>query len=241
MKLNGPPPVGAPMRPKHKSGDRRDRRRRRPPRGIPCAGGGGGFRLAARPAGHDRARAPRSSPLSGCEAASCSAPRPTFGSVAPASRSRSAPPTSSTSLGLLGRPAGIDFGPAVRLRLKRSDKDVGAPVGDVGFTVEAGGFVQAWLSPYLRLRAEARKGHWRPSRLGGRPQRRRGDPRRRPHDLLARAAAALRRRPLQPRLFRRDAGGVGTDRACRLRARRRSLFRRRRYQPASTSSTRNGA
>ncbi|MDB5693021.1 MAG: hypothetical protein JWO81_2084 [Alphaproteobacteria bacterium] len=67
-------------------------------------------------------------------------------------------PDQGTGIGLLGAGSRVDFGPVVRLQGKRKEKDVGAPVGNVGFTVEAGGFVQAWLLPSLRLRAEARKG-----------------------------------------------------------------------------------
>jgi outer membrane protein len=63
-----------------------------------------------------------------------------------------------SSIGLLGSRSHIDFGPVVRLQGKRKQKDVGAPVDPVGFTVEAGGFVQAWLTSALRFRAEARKG-----------------------------------------------------------------------------------
>lgn len=68
------------------------------------------------------------------------------------------PPDQSVGLGLLGRRDGFDFGPVGNIRLRRSEKDVGAPVGNVGFTVEAGAFVQVWLGPNIRLRAEGRKG-----------------------------------------------------------------------------------
>ncbi|HEX4739306.1 MAG TPA: MipA/OmpV family protein [Allosphingosinicella sp.] len=67
-------------------------------------------------------------------------------------------PDQSTSLGVLGHRSGFDFGPAGTIRLKRDEDDVGAPVGDVGFTVEAGAFVRTWVGPHLRLRAEGRKG-----------------------------------------------------------------------------------
>ena len=63
-----------------------------------------------------------------------------------------------SGIGLLGTRSKIDFGPVVRLQGKRKPKDVGAPVDPVGFTVEAGGFFQAWLTPALRFRVEARKG-----------------------------------------------------------------------------------
>jgi outer membrane protein len=67
-------------------------------------------------------------------------------------------PDQSAGLGLLGNRGGFDFGPAGTIRIKRNQEDVGAPVGNVGFTVEAGAFVQGWPIPNLRLRAEGRKG-----------------------------------------------------------------------------------
>ena len=61
--------------------------------------------------------------------------------------------------GLLG-PSGttINFGPALRFQSKREADDVGAPVGDVGFTVEVGGFVELYPTENLRLRGELRQG-----------------------------------------------------------------------------------
>jgi outer membrane protein len=67
-------------------------------------------------------------------------------------------PDEGIGLGLLGDDKKFNFGPAVQLQSSRRDKDVGAPVGKVGFTVEAGAFVQAWLARNLRLRVEARQG-----------------------------------------------------------------------------------
>ena len=60
--------------------------------------------------------------------------------------------------GILGRDSAFNFGPAIRFQNKREQDDVGAPVGDVGFTVEVGGFVEALPSDNLRLRAELRQG-----------------------------------------------------------------------------------
>ena len=60
--------------------------------------------------------------------------------------------------GLLGRDSVIDFGPALRFQSKRDEDDVGAAVGDVGFTVEAGGFVSIHPSQNFRIRAELRQG-----------------------------------------------------------------------------------
>ena len=60
--------------------------------------------------------------------------------------------------GLLGREARFNVGPALQFQGKRDEDDVGAPVGNVGFTVEAGAFVEAYLSDSFRIRAEGRKG-----------------------------------------------------------------------------------
>jgi len=60
--------------------------------------------------------------------------------------------------GLLGSDSVIDFGPALRLQSKREESDVGAPVGDVDFTVEVGGFVSINPSRNFRIRAEVRRG-----------------------------------------------------------------------------------
>ena len=64
----------------------------------------------------------------------------------------------SFGFGLLGRDSTVNFGPAVRLQNKREEDDVGAPVGDVGFTIEAGGFVEVYPSRNFRLRGELRQG-----------------------------------------------------------------------------------
>jgi outer membrane scaffolding protein for murein synthesis (MipA/OmpV family) len=60
--------------------------------------------------------------------------------------------------GFLGKKSAFDFGPAVQFQTKRKERDVGAAVGNVPFTVEAGGFVQAYAGRNLRFRAEARRG-----------------------------------------------------------------------------------
>lgn len=52
---------------------------------------------------------------------------------------------------------GLTFGPAIGIVGKRSRDDVGG-LDEVGFTIEAGGFVRYWLSPRLRLSVEARRG-----------------------------------------------------------------------------------
>ncbi|HKR24733.1 MAG TPA: MipA/OmpV family protein, partial [Allosphingosinicella sp.] len=48
-------------------------------------------------------------------------------------------PDDGIGLGILGRDSAFNFGPAIRLQNKRDEEDVGAPVGDVGLTVEVGG------------------------------------------------------------------------------------------------------
>ena len=67
-------------------------------------------------------------------------------------------PDEGTGFALIGKKGGFQFGPAVQLQNKRKQADVGAAVGDVGFTIEAGAFVQAYLSRNVRLRAEGRRG-----------------------------------------------------------------------------------
>jgi outer membrane scaffolding protein for murein synthesis (MipA/OmpV family) len=53
---------------------------------------------------------------------------------------------------------GFQFGPSFGFQGSRTASDVGAAVPKVGFTVEAGAFVQYQLMPAFRLRAELRKG-----------------------------------------------------------------------------------
>jgi outer membrane scaffolding protein for murein synthesis (MipA/OmpV family) len=60
--------------------------------------------------------------------------------------------------GFLGQDSVVNFGPAVRFQGKRDEDDVGAAVGDVGFTVEVGGFVDIKPSRNFRIRAELRRG-----------------------------------------------------------------------------------
>ena len=67
-------------------------------------------------------------------------------------------PDEGTGFGFLGDDSAFDFGPAVQFQNKRQEEDVGAPVGDVGFTVEAGAFAQVSLGDNFRLRAEGRRG-----------------------------------------------------------------------------------
>jgi MipA family protein len=67
-------------------------------------------------------------------------------------------PDDGAGFGILPRESMFNFGPAVRFQNKREEDDVGAPVGDVGFTVEAGGFVELHPAEQIRLRAEVRQG-----------------------------------------------------------------------------------
>ena len=60
--------------------------------------------------------------------------------------------------GLLGSDSVVNFGPAFQLRARRREDDVGAPVGNVGYTIEAGGFVELFPVHNVRLRGELRQG-----------------------------------------------------------------------------------
>jgi outer membrane scaffolding protein for murein synthesis (MipA/OmpV family) len=53
---------------------------------------------------------------------------------------------------------GIGLGPALSIQGSRRNSDVGVPIGKVDTTVELGGFVQAYVTPNFRLRAELRRG-----------------------------------------------------------------------------------
>lgn len=66
-------------------------------------------------------------------------------------------PDDSFSIALV-RSGPFSFGPAANLTGSRKEKDVGAPVGDVKRTIEAGGFVNYWIGQNFRLRGEVRKG-----------------------------------------------------------------------------------
>jgi len=53
---------------------------------------------------------------------------------------------------------GIEVGPSITFQGKRRRIDTGASMDEVGFSLEAGGFVQFWLAPRVRLRVEGRRG-----------------------------------------------------------------------------------
>ena len=59
---------------------------------------------------------------------------------------------------ILDDESAFNFGPSVQFQNKRDEEEVGAAVGDVGFTVEAGAFVELFPGSNLRLRAEGRHG-----------------------------------------------------------------------------------
>ena len=67
-------------------------------------------------------------------------------------------PDEGTGFGFLGDESTFDFGPSLQFVSKRQEEDVGAPVGDVGFTVEAGAFAHLFLGENFRIRAEGRRG-----------------------------------------------------------------------------------
>lgn len=62
------------------------------------------------------------------------------------------------SFSLTGRGGAIELGPVLQFQTERDEEDVGAAVGNVDFTVEAGAFVNVNLSPNFRLRGEVRRG-----------------------------------------------------------------------------------
>lgn len=53
---------------------------------------------------------------------------------------------------------GFGVGPALSLQGSRTDSEIGAPLGKVKTTFEAGGFVEYQLAPSFRVRTEVRKG-----------------------------------------------------------------------------------
>ena len=67
-------------------------------------------------------------------------------------------PDEGSGFGLLGDDEAFDFGPTIQFQSKRQEEDVGAAVGDVGFTVETGAFAQVFLGDNFRLRVEGRRG-----------------------------------------------------------------------------------
>ncbi len=66
-------------------------------------------------------------------------------------------PDDSPSIALVSS-GGFSIGPAVNLQSRRKESDVGAPVGSVGRTIEAGVFAQYLLFGSFRIRGELLKG-----------------------------------------------------------------------------------
>lgn len=66
-------------------------------------------------------------------------------------------PDDSASLAIV-RSNGFTFGPAANLTSRRREKDVGAPVGNVGRTIEVGAFAQYQAADSIRFRAQLLKG-----------------------------------------------------------------------------------
>jgi outer membrane scaffolding protein for murein synthesis (MipA/OmpV family) len=67
-------------------------------------------------------------------------------------------PDDGFGISLLGGDSAIDFGPLLQFQSERKEEDVGAAVGDVDFTVEAGAFVNFNLGDSFRIRLEGQKG-----------------------------------------------------------------------------------
>lgn len=66
-------------------------------------------------------------------------------------------PDDSVGIGLLDS-GGLSLGPALKIQGSRKESEVGAAVGRVPVTVEAGAFAQYMIGENFRLRAEGRKG-----------------------------------------------------------------------------------
>jgi MipA family protein len=67
-------------------------------------------------------------------------------------------PDEGSGFGFLGDDSAFDFGPTLSFQNARDEEDVGALVGDVDFTIEAGAFAQVFVGDHFRLRVEGRKG-----------------------------------------------------------------------------------
>lgn len=67
-------------------------------------------------------------------------------------------PDQNSSIRILGERDRLSFGGTFNFLSARDDEDVGAAVGDVGFTFEPGLYVQGYVTDDIRLRAEARRG-----------------------------------------------------------------------------------
>lgn len=67
-------------------------------------------------------------------------------------------PDQNSSIKIVGDREGLSLGGTFNFQSKRDEDDVGAKVGDVGFTFEPGAYAQAFVTDTVRLRAEVRHG-----------------------------------------------------------------------------------
>jgi outer membrane protein len=67
-------------------------------------------------------------------------------------------PDQNFGIHIFGAKSPVKSGPVVNIQERRRESDVGAAVGNVGWTVEAGGFLEAFVSKNLRVRTELRQG-----------------------------------------------------------------------------------
>ncbi|NJC34625.1 outer membrane protein [Sphingomonas jejuensis] len=67
-------------------------------------------------------------------------------------------PDQGPSVRVLGRADGLSIGPTLGFQGRRRERDVAPEVGNVAFSIEPGVFVQGFVTPALRLRAELRHG-----------------------------------------------------------------------------------
>ena len=67
-------------------------------------------------------------------------------------------PDQNSSIRIVGDREGLSFGGTFNFQSRRDEGDVGAAVGDVGFTFEPGVFAQVFVRENVRLRAEVRRG-----------------------------------------------------------------------------------
>lgn len=67
-------------------------------------------------------------------------------------------PDQNFGLRLFGAKSAVKSGLAMKINRRRRERDVGAAVGNVGWTIEAGAFAESFVSKKLRVRTEVRKG-----------------------------------------------------------------------------------
>jgi outer membrane protein len=67
-------------------------------------------------------------------------------------------PDQNFGISVLKAGSAVRLGPVVDFQTSRNEVDVGAPVGNVGWTAELGAFAEGYVSKILRVRSELRKG-----------------------------------------------------------------------------------